>query len=180
MAFAPDRIQLSMPYSATITSRSGEESFASIWNICSFDCAQKVRNSHIAMDFTTNGRLASLIGVFVVLRWLSNISTVYQVLAKFPGPKLAALTLWFEFYYDVVKRSKYTWKISKMKQYGELPDNHLKSRTLTKLLGPNVRISPHELHIDGLEYAAMTKLLGPNVRISPHEIHIDDPGYAAL
>jgi hypothetical protein len=40
-------------------------------------------------------------------------------LAKFPGPKLAAATLWYEFYYDVVKRGRYTWKIGEMhKKYG--------------------------------------------------------------
>lgn len=42
-------------------------------------------------------------------------------LAKFPGPTLAALTLWYEFYYDVVKGGKYTWKIGELhEQYGEL------------------------------------------------------------
>lgn len=40
-------------------------------------------------------------------------------LAKFPGPKLAALTLWYEFYYDVIKRGKYTLEIEKMHEaYG--------------------------------------------------------------
>ena len=40
-------------------------------------------------------------------------------IAKFPGPKLAAVTLWYEFYYDVIKRGRYTWKIREMHQkYG--------------------------------------------------------------
>jgi len=40
-------------------------------------------------------------------------------LSKFPGPKLAALSLWYEFYFDVIKRGRYTWEIEKMhEQYG--------------------------------------------------------------
>ena len=40
-------------------------------------------------------------------------------LARFPGPWLAAFTLWYEFYYDVVLRGRYTWKICEMhRKYG--------------------------------------------------------------
>ena len=42
-------------------------------------------------------------------------------LACFPGPKLAALTLWYECYYDVFKPGggMYIWEIEKMHQrYG--------------------------------------------------------------
>ncbi|KAI4248152.1 MAG: hypothetical protein L6R40_001241 [Gallowayella cf. fulva] len=60
----------------------------------------------------------------------------FSPLAKFPGPKLAAATLWYEYYYDVVKRGRYTWKIA------ELHDRY----------GPIIRISPYELHIDDPEY----------------------------
>ena len=40
-------------------------------------------------------------------------------IAKFPGRKLAALTLWYEFYYDVFKVGEYTSEIKKMhEEYG--------------------------------------------------------------
>ena len=45
----------------------------------------------------------------------------FSPLAKFPGPKLAALTLWYEFYYDVIKRGRYTWKIAELhERHGNL------------------------------------------------------------
>jgi hypothetical protein len=51
----------------------------------------------------------------------------FSPIAKFPGPKLAALTLWYEFYYDVIKKGRYTWEIEKMhEKYGLLhPLNEL-------------------------------------------------------
>ncbi|KAL8651113.1 MAG: hypothetical protein Q9210_003432 [Variospora velana] len=64
----------------------------------------------------------------------------FSPLSKFPGPKLAAATLWYEYYYDVVKRGRYTWRIKEMhNQYG-----------------PIVRINPYELHIDDPEYPLLT------------------------
>ena len=43
----------------------------------------------------------------------------YHPLAKFPGPKLAALTGWYEFYHDIVRRGYFLWKIRDLHdQYG--------------------------------------------------------------
>jgi hypothetical protein len=40
-------------------------------------------------------------------------------LARFPGPKLAALSNWYEFYYDVILQGKFTFHINDLhKQYG--------------------------------------------------------------
>ncbi|KAJ4398691.1 hypothetical protein N0V85_006217 [Neurospora sp. IMI 360204] len=52
-------------------------------------------------------------------------------LASIPGPRLAALTQWYEFYYDVILHGQYTFKIIELhKQYG-----------------PIIRINPWEVHI---------------------------------
>lgn len=40
-------------------------------------------------------------------------------LAAFPGPKLAALSNWYEFYYDVIQQGQFTVKIQELhKKYG--------------------------------------------------------------
>ncbi len=76
----------------------------------------------MAIDFITSTRLAFLAGgLLIYLVGLAVYRLYLSPLAKFPGPKFAALTLWFEFYYDVVQRGRYTWKIAELhEQYGEL------------------------------------------------------------
>lgn len=67
---------------------------------------------------------ALLVAIFILAIYLVG-GAVYRLylspLAKFPGPKLAALTLWYEFYFDVVKKGRYGWEIAKMhEQYGRI------------------------------------------------------------
>jgi cytochrome P450 len=77
-----------------------------------------------------------------VLSWIVYLlaGAVYRLyfhpLAKFPGPKLAALTGWYEFYHDIVRKGRFIWKLQ------ELHDRY----------GPIVRISPEELHVRDADY----------------------------
>lgn len=52
-------------------------------------------------------------------------------ISAFPGPKLAAATFWYEFYYDIILGGKYIWKI----------------KALHEQYGPVIRINPEELHV---------------------------------
>jgi hypothetical protein len=55
-----------------------------------------------------------LVGLALYRLYLSPI-------AKFPGPKLAALSRWYEFYYDVVKSGQFSTHIRELhKIYGEI------------------------------------------------------------
>ncbi|PTB66762.1 cytochrome P450 [Trichoderma citrinoviride] len=56
----------------------------------------------------------------------------FSPLSKIPGPKLAALTYWYETYYEVWKGGQYFREVDKMhRQYG-----------------PIVRVTPNEVHFD--------------------------------
>ena len=69
-------------------------------------------------------KFANLAGLMIVLGFLYLLSLSFYRLylspaAKFPGPKLAALTFWYEFYHDVRREGQYTWKIRDLhRQYG--------------------------------------------------------------
>lgn len=56
---------------------------------------------------------------FVYLASLVFYRLLLHPLAKYPGPKLAAVTRYYEGYYDVVRNGQYTFRIAEMhKQYG--------------------------------------------------------------
>lgn len=54
--------------------------------------------------------------------WLVIERLFWSPLAQFPGPRLAALSNWYEFYYDVVLQGKFTAHIQLLhKLYGSSP-----------------------------------------------------------
>ena len=67
----------------------------------------------------TNLALAFASGIIYVVS-LYVYRAYFDSLSHIPGPKLAAATLWYEFYFDVVKMGRFTWEIKKMhEKYGK-------------------------------------------------------------
>ncbi|UPK99637.1 hypothetical protein LCI18_010689 [Fusarium solani-melongenae] len=66
---------------------------------------------------------------YLVCKVIYNL--FFHPLSKFPGPKIAAIGTYYEFYHDVIRDGTYLWRIEEM---------HRK-------YGPVVRINANELHI---------------------------------
>ncbi|RDL40615.1 Cytochrome P450 [Venustampulla echinocandica] len=75
-----------------------------------------------------------LLVCLLVVYWASLVifRLYLSPLSKFPGSKLAAATLWYEFYYEVIQRGQFSFKI----------------REWHEQYGPVVRINPFEIHVD--------------------------------
>jgi hypothetical protein len=67
------------------------------------------------MDAIKIGTFAyAVAGLFVYISYGVIWRLWYSPVAKFPGSKLAAVTFWYEFYYDVIKGGAYVYEIERM------------------------------------------------------------------
>ena len=73
-------------------------------------------------DYSALSLYVGAAGVSATALYLACLA-IYRLylspIAKFPGPRLAALSLWYEFYHDVVRGGQYCFKINELHdQYG--------------------------------------------------------------
>lgn len=78
--------------------------------------------THLVDGFTAMPMACLVLGFFMYLIGLTSYRLFFSQLAAFPGPRLAAATSWYEFFYDVLSKGKYLFEIEKMhRAYGALP-----------------------------------------------------------
>lgn len=94
-------------------------------------------NERTNMDINSSTLVAIAFGALIAYGLANAFHRLFlHPLSKFPGPKLAACTLWYEFYYDVIKEGQWMFRIEEMH----------------KKYGPIVRINPYELHIKDSQF----------------------------
>jgi hypothetical protein len=79
-------------------------------------------------------KIGVLLGLFVAYQLLKALYRVtLHPLAKFPGPKLAALSYKYEFYYDGIKDGSYTSEIARMHdRYGTNISRYRRARLIRR------------------------------------------------
>ncbi|KAF2160316.1 hypothetical protein M409DRAFT_70493 [Zasmidium cellare ATCC 36951] len=93
--------------------------------------------SKLACQKLHNPNIGTFIGICIGgAIWKCVDRLLFHPLSGFPGPKLAALTHNYEFYYDVILGGQYTFLL----------------KALHDKYGPIIRISPYELHVIDPEF----------------------------
>lgn len=75
----------------------------------------------------------------------------FHPLSKFPGPKIAAASKLYEFYWDSYKHGRLWAKLPELhRRYGEYLT--LVATLTHGYLGPIIRIGPNEIHVEDSQY----------------------------
>ncbi|KMU80331.1 trichodiene oxygenase [Coccidioides immitis RMSCC 3703] len=96
---------------------------------------------HSCSETHREGVIAAALAIWILyLVSLAVYRLYFSPLAKFPGPKLAALTRWYEAYYEIVKIGQYSFKVDELhdKFGGDM------NIQLIFVTGPIVRVTPDE------------------------------------
>lgn len=89
------------------------------------------------LSSATSAQVGAMVGLLAAYTLCGAIWRLYlSPIAHIPGPRLAALTWWYEFYYDIVLGGQYVFK---------MVDLH-------KRYGPIIRINPYEVHINDPDF----------------------------
>ncbi|KAI5920286.1 cytochrome P450 [Camillea tinctor] len=109
-------------------------------NPIAFVLSKWAPHSFIYDDYPSSSNVFIVLTLVYILYYLMLITyrLYWSPIAKFPGPKLAAATYWYEAYYDLINNGggQFAFQIKR----------------LHEKYGPVVRITPDELHIDDPDY----------------------------
>ena len=101
---------------------------------------------------------ASFVVLFIALLFIFVKNLYFHPLSKVPGPKLAAATGWYEFYYDIIRGGAYSHQYPKFhKKYGQS-------------FGAECVLSVSA-------FRSTCAIASSIIRISPNHVHINDPDF---
>jgi hypothetical protein len=107
----------------------------------------------------------------------------FSPLAKFPGPKLAAATGWYEFYFDYFHNGTYIFEIERLHNvYGEwcCSRRWWLGHPLTRQTGPIVRVNPDELSIHDPSFYSELYVTGSTRRSEHYDSFAKGIGFDGL
>lgn len=106
---------------------------------------------------------------------------ILSLLSKFPGPKFAAATLWYEFYYEVVKRGQLTFKIQEWHRkfgislsphrHNTISDN-IKAQSSASILMRFTSTIPNSIQFSSRHPAFVTKMNSTLPNSGPRSQHL--------
>jgi hypothetical protein len=89
-----------------------------------YNATQSLVTEQFSLGFLRGDRSFVLYSCLIGIFMYSVGNVLYNIylhpLRNFPGPKLAACSFLYEFYWDILKRGKYLWQINYLhEKYGE-------------------------------------------------------------